>query len=70
MSNIEYLDYRIEKVLITEEQIKKDTSCQLLGIAKPEDVADIILFLLSDASRMITGREIYADGGYIHFFAG
>ena len=29
--------------------------------------ADIIMFLLSDASRMITGREIYADGGYINF---
>lgn len=53
----------------TEEEIHQATKCQVLGVAEPEDIADIILFLLSDASRMITGREIYADGGYLHFFA-
>ena len=53
----------------TEEEIKDALKCQVLGMAQPEDIADIILFLLSDASRMITGREIYADGGYLDFFA-
>ncbi len=53
----------------TEEQIRESISQQVLGLTEPEDVADIILFLLSDASRMITGREIYADGGYINFIA-
>ena len=53
----------------TEEQIRQALRCQVLGMEQPEDIADIILFLLSDASRMITGREIYADGGYIDFFA-
>ena len=53
----------------TEEEIRQATKCQVLGVAEPEDIADIILFLLSDASRMITGREICADGGYLHFFA-
>ncbi len=51
----------------TEKQIKESLEQQVLGLIEPEDVADIILFLLSDASRMITGREIYADGGYINF---
>ena len=53
----------------TEEQIRESIAQQVLGLIEPEDVADIILFLLSDASRMITGREIYADGGYINFIA-
>ena len=52
----------------TEEQIQQSINKQVMGLVEPEDVADIIMFLLSDASRMITGREIYADGGYINFF--
>lgn len=36
---------------------------QLLGILEPENIADICLFLLSDMSKAITGRAIYADGG-------
>ena len=35
----------------------------LLGAGKPEDVTGIILFLLSDAARWITGSNIVADGG-------
>lgn len=53
----------------TEDQVKDALGQQVLGLIQPEDVADIILFLLSDASRMITGREIFADGGYINFLA-
>ncbi len=53
----------------TEEQIKESIEQQVLGLTEPEDIADIVMFLLSDASRMITGREIYADGGYINFIA-
>ncbi|MBR1579809.1 MAG: SDR family oxidoreductase [Selenomonadaceae bacterium] len=37
----------------------------LLGVLEPEDVADSIVFLLSDASRRITGRAMYVDGGYL-----
>ena len=51
----------------TEGEIKEALGKSVLGLEEPEDIADIILFLLSDASRMITGREIYADGGYISF---
>jgi NAD(P)-dependent dehydrogenase (short-subunit alcohol dehydrogenase family) len=31
--------------------------------AKPEDIADVIVFLASDAARFITGETIAADGG-------
>jgi len=40
---------------------------QVLGIAEPEDIADVIMFLLSDASRMITGRSVCVDGGFLNF---
>jgi 3-oxoacyl-[acyl-carrier protein] reductase len=34
-------------------------------LAQPEDIADIILFLASPASRWVNGRTIIADGGLI-----
>lgn len=49
-----------------EDEVRSIIDKAVLGLEEPEDIADIILFLLSDASRMITGREIYADGGYIN----
>lgn len=36
----------------------------LLGLGEPEDVANTCIFLLSDASRWITGQNIIVDGGY------
>ena len=35
-------------------------------LLKPEDIADVVLFLASDASRAITGQEILADRGWAH----
>lgn len=37
---------------------------QYLGLAEPKDIANAIAFLLSDASKMITGAAIPVDGGY------
>jgi NAD(P)-dependent dehydrogenase (short-subunit alcohol dehydrogenase family) len=34
--------------------------------AAPEDVADVIVFLASDAARFVTGETICADGGMAH----
>jgi 3-oxoacyl-[acyl-carrier protein] reductase len=34
-------------------------------LGQPDDIADIILFLASDASRWVNGRTIIADGGLI-----
>ena len=51
----------------SEEEILQIVRKQVLGLLNPEDVADVIMFLLSDASKMITGRSIYADAGFINF---
>jgi hypothetical protein len=32
-------------------------------MAEPDDIVDVALFLASDASRSMTGSEIFADGG-------
>ena len=36
----------------------------LLGLGKTEDVANACIYLLSDASRWVTGINLYVDGGY------
>ena len=36
---------------------------QYAGIGKPEDVANVILFLLSDKSKFVTGISLPVDGG-------
>jgi NAD(P)-dependent dehydrogenase (short-subunit alcohol dehydrogenase family) len=38
------------------------TDAALKRIGKPEDVADVVVFLASDAARWITGASIPVDG--------
>ena len=37
----------------------------LLGYGNPEDVSGMVLFLLSDRAKWITGTDIIVDGGYL-----
>jgi len=51
------------------EDIGEEASSEIirkhpLGIGNPEDVANACIFLLSDASRWITGINLVIDGGY------
>lgn len=39
-------------------------NAHLLGFGTPEDVAQAIVYLLSPASRWITGTTMFVDGGY------
>ena len=44
---------------------KKFYDWHLLGIGEPEDVTGMVLFLLSDRARWITGTNVVVDGGYL-----
>ena len=46
------------------ELIKKMTPLGRNGT--PEDVSDVVRFLVSDAARFITATDILVDGGVIH----
>lgn len=48
----------------SEEAYKRMVEKHPLGIGKPDDVAHACIFLLSDASRWITGIDLKIDGGY------
>lgn len=49
---------------ISEESKNSILKMHPLGLGKPEDVANACVFLLSAASRWITGTNFYVDGGY------
>jgi NAD(P)-dependent dehydrogenase (short-subunit alcohol dehydrogenase family) len=53
----------MDKFDVTEEEFLENEKQYPLGYGKPEDVAYAIVFLLSDASRWITGTELLMDGG-------
>jgi len=57
----------LESVLNAEakDQIAAATSMQRLG--NPDEIANTVLFLASDAASFITGTEIVADGGYLNY---
>lgn len=49
---------------LSEEEYKADVNKYLLKrYAEPEEVANVIVFLLSDASSFITGQSVVVDGG-------
>lgn len=47
-----------------EESLQKIVNLHPLGLGKPEDVAYAAIYLLSDASRWVTGTNLFVDGGY------
>jgi len=49
---------------LSEETIRSMKQQHPLGFGKPEDVANACIYLLSDASRWMTGNNIILDGGY------
>jgi NAD(P)-dependent dehydrogenase (short-subunit alcohol dehydrogenase family) len=56
-----------ERLLNSTDEASKSAyeSSHLLGFGKPEDIANAALFLLSDASKWITGTVMVVDGGYM-----
>jgi NAD(P)-dependent dehydrogenase (short-subunit alcohol dehydrogenase family) len=61
----------IETEMVKRNYSKADDSAlnnvlmnQVIGIGHPDDVAYACIYLLSDASRFITGTDLVVDGGY------
>lgn len=48
---------------LSEKQMEILTQKYPLGLGEPEDVANTVCFLLSDAAKWITGANIVVDGG-------
>jgi len=46
-----------------DEVVRYERTTPIGRIGEPEDIADVVVFLCSDASRFITGQNIVADGG-------
>jgi len=47
-----------------EDEMARQSDLVPLGaMAKPEDIADVIVFLASDQSRYMTGEMVHANGG-------
>ena len=60
-----YTDYMALKAQMKETEMKVAANPrQYLGMNAPSDVANAIIFLLSPASRKITGVQLPVDGGY------
>lgn len=49
---------------LPEASVKTIETRHLMGIPKPEDIADLCVFLLSDLGKRITGENIIIDSGY------
>ena len=57
------LTERVKKLLEQSTEIQRQAERHLVGLAEPEDVANLALYLASDQSALITGQMISVDSG-------
>ncbi|MFH6946281.1 SDR family NAD(P)-dependent oxidoreductase [Flavobacterium sp. FlaQc-50] len=50
--------------VVSDEELKKAESEYPLGYGEPADVAGLIMYLLSDVSKWMTGSDLIIDGGF------
>lgn len=50
--------------VVSDEELKKAESEYPLGYGEPSDVAALIMYLLSDLSKWMTGSDLVIDGGF------
>jgi len=49
---------------LTDDQLAEIRGMHPLGLGEPNDVANAVAFLMSDAAKWITGTTLVVDGGY------
>lgn len=55
---------RVARTYPSEEAWKQSVAAiQPLGLGTPDSIADVVVFLASDASRVMTGSAVMTDGG-------
>ncbi|MGP6176246.1 SDR family NAD(P)-dependent oxidoreductase [Microbacterium sp. A196] len=59
------LDRHAQHYASREAWLSSVAAAQPLGMASPESIADVAVFLASDASRIMTGSAVLADGGWL-----
>ncbi|HEU4788666.1 MAG TPA: SDR family oxidoreductase [Flavobacterium sp.] len=50
--------------VVSEEELKKSALEYPLGYGEPVDVAGLVMYLLSDISKWMTGSDLIIDGGF------
>ena len=43
-----------------------DTAIPLARMAKPEEIASVVVFLAGDGASYLTATTVFADGGIMH----
>lgn len=64
MIKTEMFNSFVERTGEDSNSIKKIKDRQYLGYGEPNDIANVIAFLLSPSARFITGISLPVDGGY------
>ena len=54
---------RVRRLVAGNAALDKLANAHLLGLIEPTDIADMALFLASDAARMVTGQVYPVDSG-------
>jgi len=49
--------------ILPEDRQASLSRTPMMRLARPEEIAEVALFLASDASSYVTGQTIHADGG-------
>ena len=57
--------YEVAEKGMSKESMDEHIASYPLGVGYPKDVAGAVIFLLSDASRWITGINLTLDGGFL-----
>jgi glucose 1-dehydrogenase len=57
------IDTAMQQKLSVEEKRGSLSRTPMLRLAQPREIAEVALFLASDASSYVTGHTIFADGG-------